>query len=270
MYILADIGGTKTRIAASEDLISLGEAQVMDTPQEYEAGVERLIQCIKALSPESVEAVAVGLPGIVWDDHSTVLDSNVPAWNGKPLRRDLEARLNAPALLRNDASLNALGEATHGAGVGSRIMMYLTVSTGINGARVVDGKLDEATVGFEVGRQYLSFDEPMVKLKDLVSGSAIQKKYGAHPRDLGKEHPVWEDLARYTAIGLHNSMMHWSPDRIVLGGSMFNEIGIPLERVRFHLAALSSEFPVLPELVHGSLGETSGLWGGLALLRSAR
>jgi len=48
---------------------------------------------------------------------------------------------------------------------------------------------------------------------------------------------------------------------------MFNEIGIKVDRVAAHVAEILKKFPVAPNIVHSSLGDVGGLWGGLALLR---
>jgi predicted NBD/HSP70 family sugar kinase len=101
----------------------------------------------------------------------------------------------------------------------------------------------------------------------LISGSAVEKRYGVHPLELGADTPVWEELARIAAIGIHNTILHWSPDTVVFGGSMFNEIGIPIESVKVHLAAIMKKIPQIPNIVHSSLHDEGGLYGGLARLR---
>jgi predicted NBD/HSP70 family sugar kinase len=167
--------------------------------------------------------------------------------------------------LENDAALCGLGENKYGAGKGSSIMAYLTVSTGVNGVRIVDGKIDRSTEGFEIGGQYLSHGDTLETFEELVSGSAIHKKYGMHPRDIPKDSHIWEDLARITAIGVHNIILEWSPDTIVLGGSMFNDIGIPVARVEEHLKTIMHKFTTIPRVVHSELKDDGGLYGALAL-----
>ena len=51
---------------------------------------------------------------------------------------------------------------------------------------------------------------------------------------------------------------------------MFNEIGIPVERVSAHLGAIMKKLPELPQIVHASLGDLGGIHGGLARLRQFR
>lgn len=269
MYILADIGGTKMRIAGSRNLSKLEEPIIIDTPKNYAQALGALAvasQHIAAGGP--VESVAVGLPVLVSKDMQTIVDAtNLPAWEGHTFARDLEKALGARVIVENDTAMVGLGEAMYGAGVGVRVLMYLTVSTGVNAARIVDQRIDHENHGVSTGRQYVSMGEEPVPWETLISGVAIQKKYGMHPKALGKDTPVWEELARITAFGIHNTILHWMPERIVLGGSMFNEIGIPVERVRFHLENIRTGYQKIPEIVHSRLGNLGGLWGGLARLK---
>jgi hypothetical protein len=48
---------------------------------------------------------------------------------------------------------------------------------------------------------------------------------------------------------------------------MFNDIGIPVDRVKFHVAEIMRKFPSVPEIVHSQLGDLGGLWGGIARLK---
>jgi len=254
MYIIADIGGTKTRIAGSSDLESFSKPVIFETPHKYEDAIEFFSTVVRSIAGGAVvRGAIVGKPKPLWKERENFAS-------------ELGALINTPVRVENDTALVGLGEAHFGAGKGSDIFAYITVSTGVGGVRIVDGRIDRSRQGFEIGGQYLTIDNP-ISLEDLVSGSAVHKHYGVHPKELGKDHPVWEEEARVLAHGLHNTILHWSPDRVALGGSMFNEIGISVERVSYHVATLMKKFPVVPEIVHSSLGDIGGLWGGLALFR---
>lgn len=268
MFIVADIGGTKMRVAASTDLEKFDEPLIVDTPPDYESGLAVLLQAIRERSAgEGITGVCMGVPGsIAKDRRSTLNRKNLAGWSTKPIVDDIERAVSAPVTLENDAALVGLGEAVFGAGVGAPIVAYLTVSTGVNGVRIVDGKIDRSAMGFEIGGQYIPSSAEFT-FENLVSGKAIQEKYGKPPRELGTDTPVWEDLAHITAFAVNNTLLHWSPDRVVFGGSMFNEIGIKVDRVREHVAAIMKEFPELPKFMHSSLGDVGGLYGGLARLK---
>lgn len=273
MKIVADIGGSKTRVAATTDLESFADPVIIDTLQDYDEGIEALSDAIKRASGgEQIEAMAIALAGVLSHDKRMVTGArHLPFWRSHDIVGDLEKRFSSKVHLENDTAQVGLGEAIFGAGKGSSIVVYITVSTGVNGVRIVEGKIEPAALGFEIGGQYLIVGdgaEPK-SLEDLISGKAISQKYSvASPKMIEKDSPVWEELARYTAYGVHNTILHWSPNKVVLGGSMFNEIGIKVPRVHEHVQGMMKKFPEVPEIVHSSLGDLGGLWGGLVILRS--
>lgn len=268
MYIVADIGGTKTRIAASRDLEKFGEPVIFETPQNYEDGLALISETIlKAAGGEPIEAVAMGVPVLLSTDKRTIVDAtNLPLWGNMQFASDVETRCGGRVFLENDVALVGLGEAIFGAGVGAGSVVYITVSTGVNGVLVQGGKIPP-TIGLSIGRQYVSIAEPLSNWENMISGRAIASKYGMSPRELGKENVVWEELSRITAFGVHNAILFWTPDRVVLGGSMFNEIGIPVDRVATHVENIMTATRDIPQIVHSQLGDLGGLYGGLARLK---
>lgn len=274
MHIVADVGATKMRIARAIDAstFDLENLVVLPTPPAYEAGVALFVEHMRKLARgEFIEAVAIGLPGILSRDKRTFVNApNLPQWNGHALADALESELHTRLYLENDTAQVGLGEAVYGAGQGSMIMAYITVSTGVNGVRIVNSMIDRATFGFEIGDQFVCVEGEARRLQDVISGTCISQQYGMNPRDLGADSPVWEELAQILAYALNNTIMHWSPDRIVLGGSMFNEIGISIDRVRARLTPLLSRFPEVPEFAHSSLGDLGGLYGGLVRLEQIK
>jgi len=268
MLIAIDIGGTKTRIGRGDDFDALASVDIFHTSHAYREGLGALVDAVKRIAGEKPRSVAVGAPGVLSRDKRRIINApNLPDWNGAALADDLEAALGAPVIMENDTALVGIGEATVGAGMGAAIVAYVTISTGVNGARIVDGALDRAAFGFEIGEQLMGRDSSARTLEELVSGRAIEDRFGAPPASLGEDHPVWEELAEIVAIGLHNTIAYWSPERIVLGGSMMRDVGIRLDRVEARLAALKRKNPILPELRRAALDDLGGLWGGLVRLR---
>lgn len=269
MHIVSDIGATKTRIAGSIDLEAFGQPLIFETQQDYRAALARFVEAAKQISGgHTIEGAAIGVPGVISrDKRSLTHAANLPLWNGAAIAEDLQSALNASVSIENDAALAGLGEAIAGAGQGCAIMAYMTVSTGVNGVRIVDGDIDRATYGFEIGEQLLGVQATAPNLEQLVSGRTISERFGVNPWELREDHPIWEELAQIIAIALHNTNAYWSPERIVIGGSMMNEIGISMHRIRMHLEALPRKYPVVPKIVHASLGDVGGLWGALARLK---
>lgn len=269
MHIIADVGATKTRIAGSGTLEGFSKPVIFNTPLTYEEGLKRIIEDAQRFAgDEHIDGIAIGVPARLTRDKRFILKtSNLLGWENKNMVWDLEQTFHTRVLLENDTALVGLGEAHFGAGRGAEIVVYITISTGVNGVRIVRGCIDHSAFGFEIGYQKLNVDNVAENWQDMISGKAIQETFGKPPRELGKENSIWEDLANVAAQGIHNSILHWSPDRVVIGGSMMNEIGISVDRIRERIHEQLTAFSNPPEIWHSELSDVGGLWGGLALLK---
>lgn len=272
MYLLFDIGGTNARFAVSSDEKSLGEVKIIPTPKDFQEALQKVKQIANELSDgQKIDAVAGGVTGPLDPQKTTQLASpHVGGWNNKPLKQELEKIFEAPVFLENDAKLAALGEATFGAGQGKKIVTYLTISTGVGGGRVVNGKIDETALGsFEPGHQIITPDGHPCNcggkghLETYVGGAYLEKNYNQKGENI-KDPKIWDEISKYLAIGLHNTIVHWSPDIVVLGGSVMQSI--PLDGLRAHLHKLLTIFPTPPEITLSSLDDSSGLYGAMEYL----
>lgn len=271
MYLVFDIGGTKMRLATSIDGQTLASSKTVPTPKDFNEGIKTFKQTADELSAgQKIEAVAGGVTGALDKDKSTQLTSpHVGGWVGKPLKAELEKLCSCPVYLENDANLATLGEASFGAGVDHKIVAYLTISTGVGGGRVVDKKIDSNALGFEPGHQIIVPDGNPCNcggkghLESYISGSALERIYGQKGEKI-TDPKIWNQVARYLAIGLNNTIVHWSPDIVILGGSVSKSI--PLDQVRSYLKEILTIFPNPPEITPAKLGDTAGLNGALYLL----
>jgi glucokinase len=276
MYILFDIGGTNMRLAASHDKKTFGEPIIIPTPKDFEDGIRVFNDLARKLAEgKPIKGAAGGVSASLSRDRRILLDApHHYGWNGKPLADALERAIGAPVYLENDAAVVGLGEAAAGAGRGERIVAYITISTGVGGARIVDGKIDVSAMGFEPGHQIIDAGGALrensvggrgVDLEGLISGTALTERYGKKPYELTDE-KFWDEMARLTAYGINNTIVHWSPDVVVLGGSMMKKIGIPVDRVEAYLRGILHIFPELPKIKKAELGDIGGLHGALAFL----
>ncbi len=262
MRILFDIGGTKTRIA--QDLgEKLGDVRIFDTQQNYEGGIEMLVKNCKELSAGNIELLVGGLPGVLNENKRSLFYApNLEDWIGKDFVSDLENRLNSKVVVENDAALAGLGEAIFGAGRDFKIVAYITISTGIGGARIVDGKIDECVYGFEPGHQFLDIDSN-IDFEGFVSGNALAVKYGKPTEDL-MDKGAWDEIAEICAKGLINTVVYWSPQVIVLGGGVTHTDMFQLPKVMDYMKKYNNFFPSLPEVKLSELQDLSGIYGALA------
>lgn len=259
MYIVMDIGGTNMRVAvAAND--ALGNTKKIKTPQGPMEGVAAFVALARECAGgEEITAVSGCISGSV-SDAGVVSDArNLRAWEGINIVRELSEAFGVPAHVVNDAALAGLGEAYAGAGRGAKSLAYVTVSTGVGGGWIVDGKI--AAEGGVAATKIRGVD-----LEDLVSGTAVAKKFGIHPKDLDSLEER-NKLADILAEGLCVLLERWPSDTIALGGSMIvGQNPIPLDRVHATLAGLLKEENV-PEIKMAELEDNGGLWGGLALLK---
>lgn len=228
---------------------------------------------------------------------------NFPGWRDVPLRAMLEEALGLPVLLENDANAQAYGEYRFGAGRGAHHLLFVTVSTGIGGGIVMDGRLYHGASGAagEVGHLPLDPDGPPCgaghpgDLEALASGTAIARaarealetgrcpiltRIVAEGRDADAEAVaeaaqlgdadagvIIERAGRYLGMGLAGLVNVLNPECVVLGGGLTN-IGEPyLAPAKEELARRA--FPQALADVRvtvGSLGEQAGALGAVALV----
>lgn len=274
--VVFDLGGTSLRIGASHDRRRLAGSRIIPAPRTAERGVPVLAATARSLlAGHRVELVVGGLAGPI--DHARGClraAPHLPGWVGRPIRAMLEAAFRTPALIENDAILGGLGEATYGAGRGARIVAYLAVGTGIGGSRIVDGQPDANAQGFEPGHLPLDPNSPARcacgahgDFESLVSGTALALRHGRPARTIA-ERRAWRAAAATLGRGLVSLAVLWSPDRIVLGGSLMRRIA--LSDVRRSLAHRLRIFPSPPPVVRGTLSDRAGLYGALQLARRRR
>lgn len=271
IYALYDIGGTKTRVAISRDGVNFEEPQIFNTPKDYRDGIEKIAQITKEMAGGPITAAGGGIAGVLSRDRSMFIEGpHLLGWGGRAIPQLLKEKLGCPVYLENDTAIVGLGEAYNGAGRGGEIVAYITVSTGVGGVRIVNGKIDVAMFGFEPGHQIIDAGGALhkgvggygVDLEGYISGSAIEMRYGKKPYEI-TDGEFWDDMARLLAYGLNNTIVHWSPDIVVLGGSMMKQIGIPVNRVRDHLSGMLHVYPQLPRIVKAELGDIGGIYGAL-------
>ena len=147
-----DIGGTKLAagVVAPDGRVLSYSRQPTQADLDAAGLLGTVLSVSETARQESSQepvAVGIGCGGPIFFEEDTVSPLHMPAWRGFPLRPRLEASLELPAVLDNDAKAFALGEALFGAGRGARYMLGMVVSTGIGGGIVVDGRLLDGAHG---------------------------------------------------------------------------------------------------------------------------
>ncbi len=274
MYVLFDIGGTKTRVATTRNLKSFSKPVIVPTPKKYAEGIAVIADVAKqCCGGQKITAVAGSAAASPNRERTKLVGGgpNIADWLNKPLKKDLEKKLKAPVHFENDTAMGGLAQVVYGPAKGCEIVVYMTVSTGVGGCRIVHGKIDESAMGFEPGHQIMSLNplrgkQQFEDLEFFIGGASLQKQEGKDPSTI-KNKKFWDAKAKILAHGLHNISVMWSPDIMVIGGSVMQSL--PLARAKLYLVqTLTHVFPTVPRITKAKFGDTMGLWGAMAYLKS--
>ena len=218
---------------------------------------------------------AIGFGGPVdFADQRVALSTHVGGWQDFYLTRYFEERFKLPTIMDNDANVGALGEGFHGAGAGASPLFYMTLSTGIGGGILLDGKVLRGADSYagELGHMNLEPDGPECLcgsngcFERMCCGLWLARDHGKPASELMRD-PAF--VARYVvrlARGLKACIMLLNPARIVIGGGISkagDALFIPLRaELRRQVTAWSrARLDVVP----AALGDDSVLWGALVL-----
>ena len=306
-YIIGvDLGGTQLRAALADEHGDLLDELRMPTGggDGQQAVIDRMVGCIermRAALPEgaALAGVGVGSPGPLDPYEGVVLTPpNIPGWHDVPLRAILAERTGLPIELGNDANAAALGEWMFGAGRGRRNLVYITVSTGIGGGVISDGRLLLGYRGSaaEVGIQIVDY-ATRAFWEDLASGTGLARAAAeamagvpgsllhglATPEtvtgaDVSRAAAAGDALARrlmdregeLLGVGLINVLHMFAPELILMGGSVIVHNPWLIERAR--LTIRERCYPMYHDvpIELASLGDRSGVLGAVALFLHMR
>lgn len=188
MFIGVDLGGTNVRVAKIDETGNV--LQVVKDATEMNKGTEHVIQKIITLI-ESIDnykeckGIGMGVPGPVdTKEGKMVLATNLPGFEGYPIAGRIEEHFGIPTYLDNDVNVAGMGEAVLGAGKGCDIVYYVTISTGIGGALIVNKKVIAGKNGHAGEVANIIIDRNREKVNYLnvgaveneASGTAITRK----------------------------------------------------------------------------------------------
>jgi len=161
------------------------------------------------------------------------------------------------------------------------------VGTGIGGGGMVNGKLIHGAVHPEMGHIRIPHDwqaDPYAGccsyhgdcFEGLAAGPAIVARWGQRADALPPEHPGLALEAHYLALGLVSYICTLSPQRIILGGGVMEQIHL-LPLIRREVQTLLNGYLQIPEtqehiddyIVRPGLGNRSGVLGAIALARQS-
>lgn len=303
-YIGIDIGGTRTRVARFSENLRLEEKAVIETDL-YEKNsnelLEEISEKIQKLKKSNLKfAIGISAPGPCDTKMGIVKNPpNLPSWSEVRVSEFFKNKFDTHVCLENDANAAALAEYKIGSGKGYKNIAYFTLSTGIGGGIIINGKIYR---GFEdgageFGHQIVLLNGPKCRcgskgcLEAISSGYAISrdalskalarksgilydiyKKNGTikaqdvfYASSLGDD-ISWKILNKaitYMGVGISNVITMLSPECVVLGGGLTNQDYI-IDEIRNFATAHVKMAPINKiKIVKSSLGDDSSLYGSV-------
>ena len=291
MRLGIDLGGTKIEIIALDDSGKELLRRREPTPKgDYVATLQAIAALVCDAEAELGQrgTLGIGTPGALSRATGRLKNSNSVVLNDQPILQDLEALLQRPIKISNDANCFALSEATDGAAAGAEVVFGVIIGTGVGAGIVVNGHILTGPNGIagEWGHNPLPWPEENELpgpdcycgkqgcIETFLSGPGMMQ---LHLRETGVSLSVEEIVARAeqgdTACGrslqilenrLARSLAHviniLDPDFIVLGGGMSN-----IERLYKRIPELWGRWVfsdrVDTKLVKHRYGDSSGVRG---------
>lgn len=301
-----DLGGTKISCALADlEGQVISQNTVPTNAQEGEIPVlNRIIQCVQTvlsngdITIDKVRAIGIGSPGPLDAKTGVIITTpNLPFKNFN-LVSPLKEKFGVPVYLDNDANVAAIGEFMFGAAKGTENMVYFTVSTGVGGGAVLNGKVYRGNTSnaLEIGHMTVLPNGPRCNcgnigcLEAVSSGTAIGKRgkeaveskvetslrqyENVTSYEVFKEAKAGDKVAQdivdsclnYLGIGVANAIAIFDPEMVIIGGGVSKVGSVVFDKVQEVVnkrcfKSMADACKILP----AGLGTDAGVIGAVAL-----
>jgi fructokinase len=285
-----DLGGTKIEaVSLATDSSERFRRRIATPRGDYEATIEAVAALVADAERAAGSAsVGVGIPGVISPATGLVKNANSTWLNGRPLRDDLERRLERPVRVANDANCFVLSEASDGAAAGQPVVFGVILGTGTGGGLVIDGRVvvGANAIAGEWGHNPLPWPKPgewpgsacycgrTGCIETFLSGPGLTRDH---------EHTAGErlepativarastgDRAAVATLGRYHHRMARAlasilnvvdPDVVVLGGGLSNMPGLSFSVMKLWKEFVFSD-SVTTTIVPAMHGDASGVRG---------
>jgi glucokinase len=305
--IAVDLGGTQLRTAVIDETGHIERRHAVKTAASSGSKVivAQLIEAVKAVGDVGkVEGVGLSSPGpLVAEEGLIVSITTLENFENVPVVKMMEAELPYRVKLENDAICAALGEWKMGAGRGVKSMVYMTVSTGIGGGIIADGRVVLGRKGLagHIGHMTIIANGDRCGCGNLgcweayASGTNFTKRAIARAKvnattSLGKNgaaidarvifetalagdqlaQELVDEQARFLGIGITSLLHVVSPEVVVMGGGVSNGFTQLMPGITGYITDHAMPaFRSVP-IIRAELADNSGLIGAAMGVFEAR
>jgi len=289
-YLGLDVGGTFLKIAFKEnETIKTDKISIKDFIEDKDKFLNFLTETVDFYKPDRVGIAVAGLV----DKKSGLLTNspNLRALEGLNIKGYLEKNLNVEVFIDNDANVAAFGEYVYGNGKGSKVLVCLTLGTGLGGGLVLDGKIFSGVSGsaMEIGHITVEKDGFPCHcgrkgcLEAYVSSYGLERIHCILTEDKKTSFEIisllrendkkalesFEIFTHYLSIGIMNIVHIFNPDKVLLSGGIVENFPETIDLVKSKINSLVFPLPLRDlNIDAGKLGSWSGAYGALALAES--
>lgn len=311
-YIAVDLGGTNIRAACGtqDGQLLVRVSHRTQAADGESAVILRIIGAIREVWPDAptgARAIGISVPGPLDARRGVIVKApNLPGWSNVPLGNIIAETLHVRTQLGNDANLAALAEYRFGAGRDHDDMIYLTLSTGIGGGVICDGRLLLGVKGLaaELGHMSVDMNGPRCNcgnigcVEAIAAGPAIARTavtriqagehsiipdlVGGHLSRVSAEivgqaaqagdalaRSVVDDAARAIGQAIVNLLHAFNPSIVICGGGLTKMGDLLMQPIRETVAERVMNRDYLVDIVLAQLGDDVALLGALALATQA-
>jgi glucokinase len=293
MYIGVDFGGTKIRAGLLDTNLKL--LKVIEHPTEAKKNkqtvLNNLYKIIAELDSTKVKGIGIASRGLVDHGKGTVIEADKMPDNFRKVQvgQLVSRKFKKKTFIDNDVNCFTLAEGVLGAGKNYNIVVGVALGTGVGGGILINQQVYRGAQGgaSEFGKTVVDPDwyeqtrGRWGKLEDLTSGTAMDnlykletgKKVGAkeveerlYQGEKEAEH-VFDEMAKYLAIGLANIIMSLNPDVIVMGGGVGKVKALIEPTIKLIPKYVAYRHLARTPIRYAKLGPEAGLIGAALLCR---
>ncbi len=293
-----DIGGTKMAagVVDADGRVDGFVVAPTDAERGPRDGLERLFALgrravtASGAATEEIAGIGIGCGGPLDSARGVLIAPlHLPGWTDVPIADLAAASFDLAAVLENDATAAAAAEHRYGAGRGTRNMVYLTVSTGVGGGVVIDGRLFRGSTGNggELGHVTVDWHGRRCLgcgrrgcLEAYASGTSIAERAREQGMDVASSADVaaaalagdvvatrvWDETCEALACGITSLANLFEPELVVIGGGVSRAGEQLLGPVRelVHAQAIGPHGRKVG-IVQAALGDAVGVVGAAAV-----
>jgi len=281
-----DLGGTKVEAILLDENFNTVQRKRVPTPQNDYTKILNTISLLAIDLLENIDNYSIGIctPGAISKKTGLIKNSNTQCLIGKPLKEDLENKLDKKISMENDANCFAIAESTMGAAKEFDVVFGVIMGTGVGGGIVIDKKIHQGrtNIAGEWGHHTLHqngnncYCGKQGCVETYISGPALEKRWKeltgksqSMPEIIqNPENPKakqWKnEFLENFGFGLANVIDILDPDVIVLGGGLSNIDFLYTEGKDSVYSKVFSDLVDTP-ILKNKLGDSAGVFGAALL-----